>query len=119
MQHFATLYAELDASTSTQHKVAALRRYLTLAAPADAAWALYFLAGGRPRRSVSTSLMREQACLAAGLPDWLFEAGYQAAGDLAETIAQVLPPPRCQSDLGLADWLEQHLPECTPEGAPA
>ncbi|EHR70184.1 ATP-dependent DNA ligase [Burkholderiales bacterium JOSHI_001] len=109
MQHFAALYAELDASPSTQHKVSALRRYLAQAVPEDAAWALYFLAGGRPRRSVSTSLMREQACLAAGLPDWLFEAGYQAAGDLAETIAQVLPPPERVASLGLAAWMTQRL----------
>ena len=109
MRRFAALYAELDASTATEGKLAALQRYLADAAPADAAWALYFLAGGKPRQTVPTALLRAEATAVAGIPDWLFEASYQAAGDLAETIAQVLPPPRRHSDLGLADWLTARL----------
>lgn len=38
MQRFARLYAELDASTATDAKLAALHRYLAEADPADAAW---------------------------------------------------------------------------------
>ena len=109
MRRFATLYAELDASTATEAKLAALQRYLADAAPADAAWALYYLAGGKPRQTVPTALLRSEATAVAGIPDWLFEASYQAAGDLAETIARVLPPPRRQSDLGLAVWLVERL----------
>ena len=109
MRRFAALYAELDASTATEAKLAALQRYLVDAAPADAAWALYFLAGGKPRQTVPTALLRAQATAAAGIPDWLFEASYQAAGDLAETIARVLPPPRRHSSLGLAAWLVERL----------
>ena len=40
MRAFADLYAELDASTSTLHKVDAIERYLARAAPVDAAWAV-------------------------------------------------------------------------------
>jgi DNA ligase-1 len=109
MKAFATLYAELDASTSTEAKLAALLRYLQQAAPADAAWGLYFLAGGRPRQTVPTALLRQVAVARAGVPDWLFEECYQAVGDLAETIAHVLPPPAAASDLPLAAWLEQRL----------
>ena len=109
MRRFAALYAELDASTATEAKLAALQRYLVDAAPADAAWALYFLAGGKPRQTVPTALLRAQATAVAGIPDWLFEASYQAAGDLAETIARVLPPPRRHSALGLAAWLVERL----------
>lgn len=109
MRHFAALYAALDASTSTDAKVDALVRYLADAAPDDAAWAVYFLAGGRPRQTVPTALLRATATALAGIPDWLFEASYQAVGDLAETIAQVLPPPTRNSDLGLADWMTQRL----------
>ena len=50
MRRFATLYQDLDASTATGDKVAALRRYFAAAPPADAAWAVYFLAGGKPRQ---------------------------------------------------------------------
>jgi DNA ligase-1 len=109
MQAFAGLYAELDASTATSAKLAALRRYFEQAPPADAAWALYFLAGGRPRRTVPTALLREVACAEAALPDWLFEESYQAVGDLAETIARILPAEGARSPLGLAAWLEQRL----------
>ena len=52
MKQFAALYRELDASTSNLVKQAALQRYLRTAAPEDAAWAVYFLAGGRPRQLV-------------------------------------------------------------------
>ena len=109
MRRFAALYAELDASTATEAKLAALRRYLGEADAADAAWALYFLAGGKPQQTVPSALMRAEASAAAGITGWLFEACYQAAGDLAETIALVLPPPRRHSDLGLATWLDERL----------
>jgi DNA ligase-1 len=106
---FAALYAALDASTATLDKVAALRQYFQTADAADAAWAVYFLAGGRPRQTVPTALLRATACREAGLTDWLFEECYQAVGDLAETIAHVLPPADTPQSLGLAAWVEQRL----------
>ena len=109
MRRFARLYAELDASTATNDKLAALRRYLADAAPGDAAWAVYFLAGGRPRQVLPTAALRSLACRRAGIADWLFDACYQAVGDLAETIALVLPPPARTSDLGLALWVDERL----------
>ncbi len=109
MRAFAALYRELDASTSSLAKQAALQRYLRAAAPADAAWAVYFLAGGKPRQLVPTRLLRQLAQEAAGLPEWLFDESHEAVGDLAETIALLLPPPTETHDLGLAVWVEQHL----------
>ena len=109
MQRFAALYQALDASTSTLAKVQALVDYLREVPADEAAWAVYFLAGGRPRRIVPTAALREQACAIAGIDDWLFEAAYQAVGDLAETIALVLPPPARASQDGLAHWIEQRL----------
>ncbi len=109
MRAFAALYAALDASTATLDKVAALRRYFQAADPADAAWAVYFLAGGKPRQTVPTALLRATACREASLPDWLFEASYQAVGDLAETIAHVLPAADAVHELGLAEWVERRL----------
>jgi len=109
MRDFAALYAELDASTATLDKLAALQRYFERAVPGDAAWAVYFLAGGKPRQVVPTALLRQVALARAGIDDWLFEESYQAVGDLAETIALVLPPPARRSDEGLAHWVEQRL----------
>ncbi len=109
MKLFANLYRELDASTATREKQAALLRYLQAALPADAAWAVYFLAGGKPRQTVPTRLLRELAQQAAGLSDWLFEESYQTVGDLAETVALLLPPAIAPAERGLAEWLLQHL----------
>jgi DNA ligase-1 len=109
MKRFARLFAELDATTATSAKVAALQRYFAEAAPGDAAWAVYFLSGGKPRQVVPTATLRVLACERAGISDWLFEECYQAVGDLAETIALVLPAPRHESDVGLAEWVEQRL----------
>lgn len=109
MKAFAALYRELDATTSSLAKQAALQRYLQAAAPEDAAWAVYFLAGGKPRQLVPTKLLRLLAQEAAGLPEWLFDESYEAVGDLAETISLLLPLPTASHDLGLAVWIERHL----------
>lgn len=112
MKAFAALFSELDASTSTAHKVDAMQRYFAAAPPHDAAWAAYFLAGGKPRQTVPTAVMVGAACGAADIDAWLFDACYQAVGDLAETIAHVLPLPdedTVHDHPGLAEWIEQRL----------
>lgn len=109
MKRFAALYAALDATTSTNEKLDALIAYFSGAEPEDAAWASYFLAGGKPRQAVPTRVLIECARDRAGLPEWLFDESYQAVGDLAETIAHVLPPATRESELGLAQWIEQRL----------
>ena len=109
MKHFAALFTELDSTTSTLAKVAALQQYFQIASPADAAWAVYFLSGGKPRQVVKTALLRALACEAAGIEDWLFDECYHAVGDLAETIAYVLPLDFEPSDIGLAVWMEERL----------
>ena len=91
MKRFAALFAELDATTSTNAKVEALQRYFEQAPARDAAWAVYFLAGGKPRQVVPTAHLAVLACEVAGIAGWLFDECYQAVGDLAETIALVLP----------------------------
>ncbi|MFM0340066.1 ATP-dependent DNA ligase [Paraburkholderia fungorum] len=109
MKRFAALYTALDATTSTNDKLAALTSYFAATAPEDAAWASYFLAGGKPRQSVPTRLLSELARERAGLPEWLFEESYHAVGDLAETIAHILPPAQRDSELGLTQWIEQRV----------
>ncbi len=110
MRAFAELYRALDATTSTRTKLDRLVAWLRQADAAEAAWVVYFLAGGRPRRLVSTRALRALACDMAALPDWLFEASYQAVGDLAETIALVLPPSCDTSEaLPLDRWMTERL----------
>lgn len=91
MKDFVALFNELDESTSTTHKVAVMADYFKRTSPDDAAWAAYFLAGGKPKRTVPTKALREVTLQITGLPDWMFEECYQAVGDLAETIALLIP----------------------------
>jgi DNA ligase-1 len=109
MRRFSQLFNELDASTATNAKVDALKRYFAQASDADAAWAVYFLSGGKPRQVVPTSMLSTLAIRRAGIAEWLFDECYQAVGDLAETIAHVLPVALELSDVGLAEWVEQRL----------
>ncbi|MBM9486827.1 ATP-dependent DNA ligase [Pseudomonas sp. ICBG1301] len=109
MKAFAELYANLDATTSSNAKLAALQAYFVQASPADAAWAVYFLSGGRPRQLVPTRLLREMATQASGIEPWLFEESYQSVGDLAETVSLLLPESAYTSEDGLATWLEDKL----------
>ncbi|KQQ67945.1 ATP-dependent DNA ligase [Pseudomonas sp. Leaf127] len=126
MKAFAELYTRLDATTSSNAKLAALHDYFTQAAPDDAAWAVFFLAGGRPRQLVPSRVLREQATELSGLAPWLFEESYQAVGDLAETLSLLLPHADHDNDEGLAVWLEEKLlplrglaPEVLAERLPA
>jgi DNA ligase-1 len=90
MRRFADLYDEIDRTTSTNAKVAALVAYLRDVPPADAAWALFFLTGRRLKRHIPTRLMHEWTLELTGLPEWLVEESYATAGDFAETIALLL-----------------------------
>jgi len=109
MREFARLYAELDETTATNRKLEALQNYFEHAAPENAAWAVYFLAGGKPRQAVPTKLLRQYAIEYADLDEWLFEESHAAVGDMAETIAHILPPPTRESDIGLAVWMEERI----------
>ena len=109
MREFAHLYTELDETTATSRKLEALQSYFGRAAPENAAWAVYFLAGGKPRRAVPSKLLRQLAIEYAQLDEWLFDESYHAVGDLAETIAHILPPPARRSDIGLAEWMQERI----------
>ncbi len=95
MKSFTRLYSRLEETTKTKNKVEALVSYFESAEPLDAAWAIYFLSGRKSipelKRVVKSSLLRSWAASAAGLSDWMFEECYDTVGDLAETIALVLP----------------------------
>ncbi len=109
MKEFARLYTALDETTATNEKVAALVAYFSSAPPADAAWAVHFLSGRRPKRLVSSGKLRAWAAEEARIPAWLFEESYQAVGDLAETITLLLPASGASSELPLSHWVEERL----------
>jgi DNA ligase-1 len=90
MKRFADLYDQIDRTTSTNAKVAALVAYLRAAPPADAAWALFFLTGRRLKRLLPTRLMHQWTIELTGLPEWLVQESYSIVGDFAEAIALLL-----------------------------
>ena len=92
MKRFAELFARLDETNSTNRKVEALAAYFSQAPDTDRIWAIALFSGRRPRRAVTTTELRTWAAEEAGLPSWLLDETYSVVGDLAETIALVLPP---------------------------
>lgn len=92
---------QLDQTTKTTEKVDALVSYFEVADNADAAWAVYFLCGKKPRRLVKTSRLRAWAAEVACMSDWLFAECYDSVGDLAETIALILPESHRSLDMPL------------------
>lgn len=107
MKNFTDLYLALDQTNKTNEKVEAMVKYFKAATAADAAWAIYFLSGRKPRQIIPTAKLRLWAAEISEIPDWLFELSYDAVGDLGETIALLLPDTTATgSDLPLAYWVE-------------
>lgn len=108
MKDFAHLIRTLDGTNKTNTKVAALADYFRHAAEPDRVWTIAILSHRRPPRPVNTRLLREWASELAGIPLWLFEESYHIVGDLAETIALVVPYKRTpETELpSLSDYLE-------------
>lgn len=109
MKAFADLYTALDETNATSEKVGAMVRYFGSAPAADAAWAVHFLSGRRPKRLVGGRKLYLWAAEEAGIPEWLFEESYHAVGDLAETISLLMPDYGEASDQSLSYWVEQRL----------
>jgi len=109
MKRFARLYSEFDTTNSTTAKLDALERYFRDVPPQDAAWAVFFLTGNKLRRAMPARRLYAFAAELAQLPEWLMDECYEAVGDLAETVALVLPPPRTGSTASLSAWVEQRL----------
>jgi ATP-dependent DNA ligase len=109
VKRFARLFASIDETTATNEKVAALVEYFSSAPPADAAWAVHFLTGRRPKRLIASRKLATWAAEEAAIPEWLFEESYHTVGDLAETITLVLPDTGVPSELPLSHWVEERL----------
>src|SRR5262249_53165276 len=112
VKRFADLYEGLDPTTSPLAKVEAMARYFREAPRQDAAWALWFLTGRRPKRLLGTRLLVEWTLELTGTPDWLFSESYAVVGDLAECIALLLDDgTRVEhpDDTPLSVWMETRI----------
>src|SRR3982751_729494 len=109
MRLFTELYVELDQTNKTNEKVEAMRCYFEHAAPADAAWAFYFLSGRKPRQIVPSKLLRRGAIEETGVPEWLYEEPRDTVGDGSETMALLLPNNSSWDETPIHVLVEQQL----------
>ncbi|MBU3694145.1 MAG: ATP-dependent DNA ligase [Rhodocyclaceae bacterium] len=109
MKRFAALYRALDASNRSSAKEAALAAYFADAAPADAAWALWLLCGERLPQPVPVRVLKAAAMQVNGLDEALFADCYEAVGDLAETIALLLPTGGADDGTPLDRWIAERV----------
>jgi DNA ligase-1 len=107
MKRFATLFDRLEQTNSTNRKVVFLAEYFSDAPDRDKLWAIALLSHKRPRRTVTTTLLREWAAESSGVPLWLFEESYHIVGDLAETIALLSPSSAAPSGATLSDRITE------------
>ncbi|WP_419213547.1 ATP-dependent DNA ligase [Maribacter sp. X9] len=109
MRNFAQLIKALDSTNKTTIKVQALTHYFLEATDADKVWTIAILSHRRPPRPVNTTMLREWASELASIPLWLFEESYHIVGDLAETIALVIPVAQQSSDKSLTEFMEEMI----------
>jgi DNA ligase-1 len=123
MRRFAELFESLDTTTSTRAKIDAMSAYFLKAPACDAAWAIYVLMGRRVKRSVGPAALRAWLLEEARLPAWLVEETYGSIGDLAETIALLVPgaaapgtvapgvaaATAAYADLSLSAWFTERI----------
>ncbi len=109
MKQFATLVKVLGGSTKTNDKLQALSDYFSVASDKDKVWVIAIFSGRRPRRSVSSRLLAEWCMELVSIPGWLFTESYSTVGDLAETIALLLPEniSAVQGEEALHYYIEQ------------
>lgn len=107
MKKFAELINKLDSTNKTNAKVAALADYFKNAPATDKVWTIAILSHRRPPRPVNTTLLRNWASELSGIPLWLFEESYHIVGDLAETIALIIPGKESTIDKSLTTYLKE------------
>ena len=91
MKSFATLISTLATTTKTIAKQDAIIAYFAEANVEDKIWVIALFTGRRPKRSISSTLLRTTCMQAANIEPWLYEECYHTVGDTAETIALLLP----------------------------
>ncbi|WP_297336096.1 ATP-dependent DNA ligase [Algoriphagus sp.] len=106
MKEFAELITQLDQSNKTKDKLASLLHFFEQAPARDKVWAIALFSHRRPKRQISTRQLRDWCLELAQIPGWLFEESYQTVGDLAETIALLLPIPTKKSTHSLSEWIQ-------------
>ncbi len=118
MMDFELLVDRLDATNSTNSKVKALETFFKTASASTAVWALALLSGNRPKRLVSTTLLKEWGCEKQAMPAWLMDECYAFVGDLAETLALLTPNPEIEIHPSLSILMGEYLQHLKSEHLP-
>lgn len=106
MKAFAQLFLSLDETNKTNEKVKVLKDYLNCVPDSDKMHMLALFTGRKPKRVINATQIRTWANVVTGIPVWLFEESYHIVGDLAETMALLLPQnTESSSDKTLTDWM--------------
>jgi DNA ligase-1 len=111
MNEFVDLFLKLDQTNKTNDKVEALEDFFRHAPPSDRLWAIALFTGRQPKRTISSRYLREWVMEKTQLPEWLYEETAHVVGDLAETVALLLPQHTSPKTSSLTDWMVviQHL----------
>jgi DNA ligase-1 len=91
LRRFTQLFIEMDRTTRSSERLAAMVRYFHSAPPQDAAWGLFFLSGRKVKRLPNWRVLDDAIRSETDLPDWLVGSSYEAVGDGAEMMALLYP----------------------------
>jgi DNA ligase 1 len=111
MRQFAELIKILGTSGKTNDKLDALSNYFSNADDKDKVWVIALFTGRKPKRAVQSSLLQNWCIELLNMPQWLFEECYHTVGDLAETIALLLPDEKIKEDNNSLSYYLQKLIE--------
>jgi DNA ligase-1 len=107
MKAFAQLFLSLDETNKTNEKVKVLKDYFNCVPNTDKMHMLALFTGRKPKRIINATQIRTWAIEAANIPPWLFGESYNVVGDLAETMALLMPGSQNSSSKTLTQWIAE------------
>lgn len=108
MKAFAQLFLSLDETNKTNEKVRVLKEYFNSVPDSDKMHMLALFTGRKPKRVINATQVRTWATEVTNIPIWLFEESYHVVGDLAETIALLMPQSATGgSSKTLTEWIAE------------
>jgi len=119
MKAFTRLFDELDSTTSTLEKVAALKRYFQQATTDDSLWAVLLLTQKISKRVITSATLKKIFLTATDYPEWLLTESYEQVGDTAETVALLLrslgyarpDTKEAEAESSLTEWMTNRIPQ--------
>jgi len=107
MKAFAQLFLSLDETNKTNEKVKVLKDYFMNVPDTDKMHMLALFTGRKPKRFINSTQIRTWAMEVSNIPDWLFAESYQVVGDLAETMALLMPQKESTNEKNLTQWVAE------------